>query len=39
MLQGNSMKAAIRPISRLDGSKFVAVPEEIAAGVCAVYLI
>jgi hypothetical protein len=33
------MRAAVGPVSGLDGSQFAAVREEIAAGVDAIYLI
>jgi len=33
------MRAAVRPVSGLDGSQFVALREEIAAGIDALYLI
>jgi hypothetical protein len=39
MLQRNSMRAAVRPISGLDGSEVAALREEIAAAIDAVYLI
>jgi hypothetical protein len=34
-----SMRAAVRPISGLDGSEVAALREEIAAAIDAVYLI
>jgi hypothetical protein len=39
MLQRNSMRAAVRPISGLDGSEVAALREESAAAIGAVYLI
>jgi len=39
MSKRNSMSAAVRPVSGLDGSQFAALRKEIAAGIDALYLI
>jgi len=39
MSKRNSMSAAVRPVSGLDGSQFATLREEIAAGFDALYLI